>query len=142
MRTTTNEKARVHPASPAHRGRTGDRALRHQHRLSRQYGNGAKVPQGHSARTDAEIWASLQTGGALFFPRCDFITIMANEAAMNIQLPLRMDKPAFLAWLDGRQERYELVEGRVVMMTRPTRAHGIIVLNLATIIRSQLDPRK
>ena len=27
---------------------------------------------------------------------------------MNVQPNLQMDKPAFLAWVDGREERYEL----------------------------------
>jgi Uma2 family endonuclease len=52
-----------------------------------------------------------------------------------------MDKAAFLAWLDGREEPYELVDGRVVMMTRPSRAHAIIVSNLIVALRRQLDPR-
>jgi hypothetical protein len=29
---------------------------------------------------------------------------------MTVQLPMHMDKAAFLAWAEGRQERYELVE--------------------------------
>ena len=33
---------------------------------------------------------------------------------MNVQLPEHIDKPAFLAWAQGREERYELAEGRVV----------------------------
>jgi len=57
---------------------------------------------------------------------------------MNVQLPAHMDKPAFLAWLDRVEERYELVGGRVVMMTRPARAHGIIVRNLLLILHSRL----
>jgi Uma2 family endonuclease len=61
---------------------------------------------------------------------------------MNIQLPTHMDKPAFLDWLDQREERYELVGGRVVMMTRPARAHGIIVRNLVISLYGQLDPRQ
>jgi hypothetical protein len=36
---------------------------------------------------------------------------------MNVQLPVHLDKPAFLAWAEGRKGRYELVGGRVVMMT-------------------------
>lgn len=60
---------------------------------------------------------------------------------MNVHLPTQMDKAAFLAWLDGREEPYELVEGRVVMMTRPSRAHAIIVSNVIVALRRQLDPR-
>ena len=36
---------------------------------------------------------------------------------MNVQLPVRMDKAAFLDWVQGREERYELDRGRVIMMT-------------------------
>ena len=61
---------------------------------------------------------------------------------MNVQLPMHMDKAAFLAWAEGRQARYELVEGRVVMMTRPRRAHAIIVSNLIVALRRRLDSRK
>ena len=28
---------------------------------------------------------------------------------MNVQLPLRMDKTAFLGWVQGRTERYDLI---------------------------------
>jgi Uma2 family endonuclease len=59
---------------------------------------------------------------------------------MNVQLPVHMDKTAFLAWIQGREERYELVDGRVVMMTGASRTHGIIVLNIAMLLRSRLDP--
>ena len=61
---------------------------------------------------------------------------------MNVQLPTHMDKPAFLAWLDRREDHYELVGGRVVMMVRAARAHGIIVRNLLMILHTQLDPRQ
>ena len=61
---------------------------------------------------------------------------------MNVQLPMHMDKAAFLAWAEGREERYELIEGRVVMMTRPRRAHAMIVGNLIVALRRRLDSRK
>src|SRR5436305_8779906 len=60
---------------------------------------------------------------------------------MNVQLPIRLDKPAFLAWVQGREERYELADGRVVMMTGASRTHGLLVLNIAMLLRRQLDPR-
>jgi Uma2 family endonuclease len=60
---------------------------------------------------------------------------------MNIQLPAHMDKPSFLAWLQGREGRFELVDGRVVMMVNATRAHGMIVSNLVVLLRNQLDPK-
>ena len=35
---------------------------------------------------------------------------MGNQAAMNIQLPTHMDKATFLAWAEGREERYAGLE--------------------------------
>ncbi|HEY1362903.1 MAG TPA: Uma2 family endonuclease [Xanthobacteraceae bacterium] len=61
---------------------------------------------------------------------------------MNVQLPGHIDKPAFLAWVQGREERYELAEGRVIMMVGASRAHGMIVSNLIALLRGQLDPRQ
>jgi Uma2 family endonuclease len=61
---------------------------------------------------------------------------------MNIQPNLRMDKAAFIEWGAAKEERYELVEGRVVMMARPSRAHAMIVGNLFVALRSRLDPRQ
>ena len=61
---------------------------------------------------------------------------------MNVQLPLRMDKPAFLHWVQGRGERYELDRGRVMMMTGGSRAHWQITFNLAKALDARLDPNK
>jgi Uma2 family endonuclease len=61
---------------------------------------------------------------------------------MNVQLPRQIDKSAFLVWVQGREGRYELAEGRVVMMVGASRNHGIIVGNLYALIRGQLDPRQ
>ena len=61
---------------------------------------------------------------------------------MNVQLPVHIDKSAFLAWVQGREERYELAEGRVVMMVGASRAHGLIVSNLVVVLRGQLDPKQ
>jgi Uma2 family endonuclease len=60
---------------------------------------------------------------------------------MNVSLPIQLDKPGFWAWSEGREELYELVGGRVVMMVRPVRGHQILVMNLAFALRAQLDPR-
>ena len=57
---------------------------------------------------------------------------------MNVQLPLQMDKSAFLAWVQGREERYELVDGRVVMMTGASRNHGRIIRNVLALLSTQL----
>lgn len=60
---------------------------------------------------------------------------------MNVQLPLQMDKLAFLAWVQGREERYELAEGRVVMMTGGTLAHAILVRRLLVLLDSKLNAK-
>jgi hypothetical protein len=61
---------------------------------------------------------------------------------MNVQLPLHMDKPAFLEWVQRQEGRYELADGRVVVMVGASRAHGAIVRNLVLILCGQLDPRE
>jgi len=58
---------------------------------------------------------------------------------MNIQSHPRMTKAAFFAWAEGVEERCELVGGRVVMMVRISRDHGIISGNLFTALRTRLD---
>ncbi|MGB7035133.1 MAG: Uma2 family endonuclease [Xanthobacteraceae bacterium] len=58
---------------------------------------------------------------------------------MNVQLPVKMDQQAFLGWVHGRQERYELDRGRVIMMTGGSRAHWQITLNLARTLVAGLD---
>src|SRR5882672_210570 len=59
---------------------------------------------------------------------------------MNVQPDLHMYKAAFLAWVEGREERYELAGGRVLMMTGGSRAHGQITANLFRALDSRLDP--
>jgi Uma2 family endonuclease len=44
----------------------------------------------------------------------------------------------FLAWDDGTDRRYELVDGQIVAMAPASEAHGTIVANLAIRIGSQL----
>jgi Uma2 family endonuclease len=61
---------------------------------------------------------------------------------MNVQLPVHIDKPAFLSWVQGREQRYELSDGRVIMMVGASRAHGVIVTNLVVLLRGQLDPQQ
>jgi hypothetical protein len=61
-----------------------------------------------------------------------------GEAIMNIQPNQRMSKAAFIGW-GATEERYELVGGRVIMMPRPSLAHGLIVGNLYVALRSRLD---
>jgi Uma2 family endonuclease len=61
---------------------------------------------------------------------------------MNIQLPLGMDKVAFLDWVQGREERYELDRGRVIMMTGGSRAHWQITANLFKALDARIDPQR
>ena len=58
---------------------------------------------------------------------------------MNIQLPLGMDKVAFLDWVQGREERYELDRGRVIMMTGGSRAHWQATANLFKALDARID---
>ncbi len=51
-----------------------------------------------------------------------------------------MDQNAFLAWAQGREERYELDRGRVIMMTGGSRAHWQIAVNLLKALDARLDP--
>ncbi|MCC6778933.1 MAG: Uma2 family endonuclease [Hyphomicrobiales bacterium] len=61
---------------------------------------------------------------------------------MNLQLPAQFDKASFLTWVHRREERFELVEGQVVMMVGASRAHGEIVSNLVGVLRDSLDRRQ
>ena len=61
---------------------------------------------------------------------------------MNVQLPVHMDQQHFLGWVQGREERYELDRGRVIMMTAGSRAHWQITLNLARTLVARLDPNR
>lgn len=61
---------------------------------------------------------------------------------MNVQLPARMDKAAFLTWAEGREDRFELVKGHIVMMPGVSRRHAILVGNIFFALRNQLDPQR
>jgi Uma2 family endonuclease len=61
---------------------------------------------------------------------------------MNVQLPVRIDKAAFLDWVQGREERYELDRGRVIMMTGGSRAHWQVTANLFKALDARIDPRR
>jgi Uma2 family endonuclease len=61
---------------------------------------------------------------------------------MNVRPDLRMSKAAFIEWDAGEGQRCELVGGRVVMMPRPSRAHGVIVSNLHHLLRLRLNPKQ
>lgn len=61
---------------------------------------------------------------------------------MNVQLPVHMDRAAFLAWVQGLDGRYELAAGRVITMVGSSRAHALIVGNPLALLRGQLDRRQ
>lgn len=61
---------------------------------------------------------------------------------MNVQPHLQMDNAAFLDWVQGREGRYELAGGRVVMMTGATVRHGLVVGNLFELLRARLDRKQ
>jgi Uma2 family endonuclease len=50
-----------------------------------------------------------------------------------------MDKPTFLTWVQEHEGRYELDEGRVVMMTGGTRGHERVIRRLAAALERRLD---
>lgn len=58
---------------------------------------------------------------------------------MNVQTPRVMDSSAFLVWAQGREGRYELANGRVIMMTGGSRGHAVIVRRLANALEKRLD---
>src|SRR5438270_2393031 len=61
---------------------------------------------------------------------------------MNVRPQSHMDNGAFLEWVQGREERYELAGGRVMMMTGATIRHGLIVGNLFELLRARLDRKR
>ena len=58
---------------------------------------------------------------------------------MNVQTNVQMDKPTFLAWVQGREGRHELDDGHVVMMTGGSRGHERGVRRLAAALEKRLD---
>jgi Uma2 family endonuclease len=76
-------------------------------------------------------------GRALFLCR-DHDYIRGCEAPMNVQFPIAMDSSAFLAWAEGREGRYELADGRVIMMTGGSRGHALVVRGLSKALESCL----
>jgi hypothetical protein len=59
---------------------------------------------------------------------------------MNVHLPVHLDKTGFLAWVQGREERYELAQGHVIMMAGASLTHARIVRRLMVMLDRQLDP--
>jgi hypothetical protein len=80
---------------------------------------GRSAPSGYDQAAAAAGQQGASTWSAnrhLFFPSAARNTMRLDEAAMNVQPNLRMDKSAFIAWMQANEGRYELAGGRVVMM--------------------------
>jgi Uma2 family endonuclease len=61
---------------------------------------------------------------------------------MNVQPNLQMDKAAFLAWVQGREGRFELAERRVVMMVGGSKTHALIASKLVRALWARIDVEK
>ena len=61
---------------------------------------------------------------------------------MTVHAPLTMTKEAFLAWVERREERYEFVGGRVIMMVRITRNHAQVTTNLVSVLKQRLSAER
>lgn len=60
---------------------------------------------------------------------------------MNAPLDIRMDNKAFLQWVQGREGRFELENGRVMQqMTGGSRNHSLLIGRIAAAYVARLDP--
>jgi Uma2 family endonuclease len=63
---------------------------------------------------------------------------MLFMTSMQLSTIVRITPEQFFAWVSGKEERYELVDGEVVMMAGAGRRHDRIVVNLTTAIHLQV----
>src|SRR5262245_46258520 len=61
---------------------------------------------------------------------------------MNVQPRVPMDKDAFLAWAQGREGRFELVERHIVMMVGGSKTHALIASQLMRSLWARIDTKK
>ena len=61
---------------------------------------------------------------------------------MNVQPRVPMDKESFLAWAQGREGRFELVERHVVMMVGGSKTHALIASQLMRALWARIDVKK
>ena len=54
---------------------------------------------------------------------------------------MHLDKQAFLAWVQVREERYELASGRVIQVGPNTRGHGLLTAHMMSLLCGQLDEK-
>ena len=57
---------------------------------------------------------------------------------MNVRTHVRMDKAQFFDWLEHQERKYELADGRVVMMPWVTRPHARICTNVVVGLTERL----
>jgi Uma2 family endonuclease len=58
---------------------------------------------------------------------------------MNERPDIRMDKAQFLQWVQGKEGKYELRRGRVVMQAGSSNRHGWIAAGFVTALSNRLD---
>ena len=63
----------------------------------------------------------------------------AKSHHMNLHAPPSMTKEEFLAWVEQREDRYEYVGGRVIMMVRVTWGHAMVTSNLLAALKDRLN---
>jgi len=61
---------------------------------------------------------------------------------MNVQPRVPMDKDTFLAWAQGREGRFELVERRVVTTVGGSKTHALIASQLMRALWARIDVTK
>jgi Uma2 family endonuclease len=58
---------------------------------------------------------------------------------MNVRTDVRMDKAQFFDWLEHQERKYELADGRVVMLPYVSRPHSQICTNVILALGARLD---
>ncbi len=59
---------------------------------------------------------------------------------MNVQSKYPTTPDEFLRWNEGREGKFDLVQGKIVdMMVRVSRAHAVLAINLAALLRAKLE---
>jgi Uma2 family endonuclease len=61
---------------------------------------------------------------------------------MNVRTDVRMDKAQFFDWLEHQGRKYELADGRAVMLPYVTRPHSQICTNVMLALGLRLDPTR
>jgi Uma2 family endonuclease len=72
-------------------------------------------------------------------PAAAGVRFIGEDTAMNVLPNVHMETPEFLAWVQGREGRYELADRRVMMMTGGSRGHAIVLRGLANVLEKRLD---